>query len=64
MRAIIFLICCLFAATAAAQCVNGVCERPVRPVQAVKKTVTKVVQKATVRETRRVHVLRLFRRGR
>jgi hypothetical protein len=51
----------VFAATAEGQCPGGVCQRP---VQAVKKTVTKVVQKATVRESRRVHVLRLFRQGR
>lgn len=61
MRSIVFLICFLFASSLFAQCPGGTCQRPTKSVL---KSTTKVVQKATVRESRRVAKFRLFRRWR
>ena len=64
MRSIVFLICFLFASSLFAQCPGGTCQRPVQATKSVLKATTKVVQKATVRESRRVAKFRLFRRWR
>lgn len=57
---VFFALC----ATADAQCPGGTCQRPVHATKSVLKATTKVVQKATVRESRRVQKFRLFRRWR
>lgn len=54
---VLFALC----ASADAQCPGGTCQRPAKSV--VKATTT-VVQKATVRESRRVQKFRLFKRWR
>lgn len=61
MRVLVFLICFLFASSLFAQCPGGTCQRPAKSVV---KATTKVVQKATVREVRRVQKFRLFKRWR
>lgn len=54
-----------FMATAVdAQCPGGVCAKPVQATKSVLKATTKVVQKATVRESQRVQKFRLFKRWR
>lgn len=56
----------VFFLTAAAegQCPGGVCARPGQATKSVLKAPVKVVQKATIREVRRVRSIRLFRRWR
>ena len=62
------LLVFLLAGSASAQCPGGVCQRPLTaPVKTTKSVLvktTEVVQKATVREYRRVQKVRLFRRWR
>lgn len=67
MRALVFLICFLFASSLFAQCPGGTCAKPAQATKSVlnatvKKSLT--VKKSTVREVRRVREFRLFRRWR
>lgn len=68
MRTIIFLIAFLLCGSLLAQCPGGQCQRPLaapaKVTKSVLKTTTTVVQKATVRESRRVQKFRLFKRWR